>query len=174
MSVSTGPFERIEAISEEHDLAGFDCGDPDFNDFIKNDAVKDKLENNSVTYIGFLEDGPAAYISLVAAAYQSRLVLEKDRGDFRYNQVPAIKIARLATDLSFQNMGCGRFLMDYSVALALRIKKYIGVKLIITDALPDKVRWYLGLGFILSSSAKISVTRKNYPMYQVLPKNIEG
>lgn len=56
------------------DLSGFDCGNPDFNDYIQNDSIQDYKDRLSVTYIGMIDGMPAAYVCLVAAAYQAEAV----------------------------------------------------------------------------------------------------
>jgi len=39
MLLSVEPFDVVERISEGMDFLLFDCGNPDFNDFIKNEAL---------------------------------------------------------------------------------------------------------------------------------------
>jgi GNAT superfamily N-acetyltransferase len=112
---------------------------------------------------------PVAFITLVAAAYRAGNLLEADKGDYHYRHIPAVKIARLATDRSCQRKGCGRALVDFSFAMALDIMEQIGCKLLVTDALLDKVEWYRKQGFSLSVDAKTTRPgRENYPMHAIL------
>jgi N-acetylglutamate synthase-like GNAT family acetyltransferase len=97
------------------------------------------------------------------------LVSKAHERSYGYNQLPAIKIARLATDRSCQDHGCGEYLIHYSIAIAMQIKRFIGCRLLVTDALPEKINWYKNRGFILSMTSKGPTKRENYPMYQILP-----
>ena len=152
------------------DFSKFDCGNTDFNDFIRTDALKDFIEDYSVTYVGMVSGKPAAFVSLIAAAYQTKNIYEKGSEEFQYQQIPAIKIARIATDRTCQNKGCGEYLIDHSAAIALKIKKYVGCKLMVTDALPEKIKWYEKRGFKLSIDRKrTEAGRENYPMHAFLP-----
>ena len=112
---------------------------------------------------------PVAFITLVAAAYRAENLFKAGNGDYHYRQIPAIKIARLATDRSCQRKGCGHALVDYSFAIALDIREQIGCKLLVTDALPEKVEWYRKQGFSPSVDTKTTHPgRENYPMHAIL------
>ena len=165
------PFKKITRLSRSDDLKGFDCGINDFNDFIQNDALVDQEVGNSVTYIGHIKGRSAAFISLVSAAFQTRLIERAHIGDYHYRQVPAIKIARLATEVQFQKQGCGTTLLEYSLAISKVIKEFVGCRLIVTDALCDKIEWYRARGFILSIEPSKQGARENNPMYQFIPRN---
>jgi len=163
------PFKKIMPLSKVDDVDAFDCGNDDFNDFILNDALEDQDLGNSVTYTGHLDGRPVAYVSLVAAAFQTRLIERDHIRDYHYQQVPAIKIARLATDARFQGLGCGTTLLEYSLAVARKVKEFVGCRLIVTDALPERISWYRARGFIVSMGPSKKGSRENYPMYQFLP-----
>ena len=112
---------------------------------------------------------PVAFVTIVAAAYRAEDLFKTGNGDYRYRHIPAIKIARLATDITCQRKGCGRALVDYSFALALNIMEQIGCKLLVTDALPEKIEWYRQQSFSLSVDAKRTRPgRENYPMHAIL------
>ena len=166
-----GPFDDIRVVSDELDISGFDCGNPDLNDFIRNEALQDWKNDYSVTYVGLIAGCPAAFITLVAGTYRAQDLFKNGKTDYKYRQVPAVKIARIATDIKFQTRGFGVYFIDYAIAVALKVKKLIGCKLIIADALPDKIGWYRRCGFALSVSAKrIMSGVESIPMHAVLPR----
>lgn len=165
------PFKKITRLSRSDEFKAFDCGIADFNDFIQNDALVDQKVGNSVTYIGHIKGRSAAFISLVSAAFQTRLIERAHIGDYQYRQVPAIKIARLATDVQFQQQGCGSTLLEYSLAVARAVKEFVGCRLLVTDALPEKIGWYRARGFILSIEPLKQGARGNLPMYQFMPQD---
>jgi len=161
------PFDRIERLSEAHDLRGFDCGNADFNDFIQNDALKDMREHNSVTYVGIRARRPVAFVSLATAAYKAALLRTKDQGDFKYKQVPALKVARIATDLGGQAKGCASTLLDYCFAVGLKVRELCGCRLMVTDALIERIGWYEKRGFVSSMGPRWGRSRENLPMYAI-------
>jgi len=168
LSYKTGPLDRIRRIPAGLDLSTFDCGEEDFNDFIRNEAMQDFLDGYSVTYIGYIGKEPAAYVTLVAAAYRAEDYFSAD-SRYRYRQIPAIRIARIATDRHFHRTGCGRALVKYSHAVALRIRNVIGCRLLVTDALPGKMGWYEKMGFALSRRVVPGEKRSSYPMHTIIP-----
>jgi GNAT superfamily N-acetyltransferase len=166
---SIEPFDAIRRISPGIDLSSFDCGNPDFDDFARNEAFQDQQNGYSITYAGMMAGTPVAFVTLVAAAYRAENLFKAGNGDYRYRHIPAIKIARLATNLTCQRKGCGRALVDFSFAKALNIMEQIGCKLLVTDALPGKVEWYRKRGFSLSVDVKRTRPgRENYPMHAIL------
>ena len=165
-----GPFDAVRVVSDGMDMSGFDCGNPDFNDYVTNEALRDLHQDFSVTYIGVIGGYPAAFMTLVAGAYNARNIFEDGKTPYKYRQVPAVKIARIATDLKYQGRGLGSYLIDYATAVALEVKKFIGCTLVITDALPEKISWYQRRGFIMSMDAqRTDPGRESYPMHAFLP-----
>jgi len=162
------PFNDISRIAGNVDLSAFDCGDPDFNDYIMNEAYIDQQENFSVTYIGFIGGKPAAFLSLVAAAYKTASLDRTELGKYSYRSVPAVKIARVAVDNAFKGKGCGRVLIEYAFYIAKKVRQLVGCRLVVTDALPERIGWYEGFGFKLSSQHVKAENRKNYPMHATL------
>lgn len=166
MSSTVEPFEAVELISQGLDYSRFECGNPDFNDFIANEALADQKKGYSITYVGIIGGKPAAFVTLIAAAYRTEDFRAAGADGYRYRDIPAIKIARMATDTQFQGRGCGRTLIDYSFTVALNVKKHVGCRLLITDALPERVNWYVQRGFSLTTDSKRTAPgRKTYPMH---------
>lgn len=168
MRISNGAFDEIMVISENLDFSAFDCGNADFNDFIRNEALGDFHNDISVTYVGVIAGKPVSFVTLVAAAYRTEFLKTHVTGVHRYRQIPAIKIARIATDRSCQREGRGETLVQHSVAVGFAVQELIGCKLIITDALPDRIQWYQRQGFVQSVGPDKRKGHENCPMYAVL------
>jgi GNAT superfamily N-acetyltransferase len=166
MSPTVEPFDEVRRLSEAVDFSGFDCGNLDFNDFIMNEASNDQHKGYSISYVGTIGGRPAAFVTLIAAAYRTEDFKTAGVDGYRYRDIPAVKIARMATDRRFQGMGCGRALVDFSFKVALEIKRNIGCRLLITDALPERVQWYIRRGFNLTTDMKRTAPgRQTYPMH---------
>jgi hypothetical protein len=102
-------FVRLEAKS---DTAGFDCGDNDLNDFIRNDAWNYQQELLSVTYLFEGSEGDvAAFFSVSNDALRdndfekwnnlSRKVANRKRR----KEYPAVKIGRLGVSTKQRGIG---------------------------------------------------------------------
>lgn len=167
------PFDAIEPVSNEICLSGFDCGNTDFNDFIANDALRDSEDGYSVTYIGMIRGAPAAFVCLVAASYKTEAIGSFASRRYRYRSIPAVKIARIATDKRFQQAGYGKALVAFSISIARKVGELVGCRLLVTDALLERVPWYEELGFKLSLPSSQTQKRENYPMFFPLPTRRE-
>jgi GNAT superfamily N-acetyltransferase len=67
---------------------------------------------------------------------------------FRYQDYPAIKLARLAVDASLQGQGIGSQLVDFVIGLvAEHIMPYTGCRFLVVDAKSTSVSFYERKGF---------------------------
>jgi predicted N-acetyltransferase YhbS len=68
--------------------------------------------------------------------------------DFRYKDYPAIKLARLAVDVSLQGQGFGGELVNLAIVQILdHIMPHAGCRFLVVDAKPDSVSFYERKGF---------------------------
>jgi len=135
---------EINPITEVHDSSDFDCCDEDLNDFIKNDALKQKIDGWNTTYIA-TEIGSKKIIGFFALAIDSISLSPDARKNLRkeYRDIPAIKIGRFAVDEKFQNKGVGQQMMKYAMGFIVQeICPKIGGMYITLDAYQHKANWY--------------------------------
>lgn len=68
---------------------------------------------------------------------------------FRYKDYPAIKLARLAVDVSLQGQGVGSQLVDFVIGMITdHVMPYTGCRFLVVDAKPESVRFYAAKGFL--------------------------
>jgi len=143
------PLLQIEQLTKEHDVSNFDCfsgydEDLDLNDFIKNDALKQKEEGWNRTYVA-TEIGSKKVIGFFAIAQDSFRVkndLKEEHGK-PYWQIPAIKIGRLAVDKQYHGLGVGKFILSYAIGyITKEIYPKLGGLYITLDSYPHRVNWY--------------------------------
>lgn len=71
----------------------------------------------------------------------------------RYKSLPAIKIARLATDYRYAGRGIGMQLISLAVALAAdSVSESVGCRFLVTDAKQGAITFYENQGFTLLDS----------------------
>lgn len=70
-----------------------------------------------------------------------------------YPAYPAVKIARLAVDISIRNKGYGKQMMDFAIAhITDKIMPNVGCRFLIVDSKQESVSFYQRAGFTLVSS----------------------
>lgn len=68
----------------------------------------------------------------------------------RYESMPALKVARLATDSRFKGRGIGQQLLELAISLAAdHISTTVGCRFLVTDAKQGAVSFYQRQGFTL-------------------------
>lgn len=135
---------EIEPITEKHSVASFDCGDSRLNDFIINDALRQKNDGWNTTYVA-TEIGSKKVIAFFALKSDSIGLTKETKEQLvkDYCDVPAIKIGRFAVDRTCQNKGIGQQVMKYAMGFIVQeICPRIGGIYITLDSYPHKVPWY--------------------------------
>jgi predicted GNAT family N-acyltransferase len=133
------------------DLANFDCGDEELNCFLQEEALDEQEQKLNKTILLYYKGELAAYCSLCADNIRLSDSEMQDSSLTR-KVVPAIKIARLARDKNFTEMGFGRFLIKYAIKLANDLTDSMGMRFITVDAYPDKLKFYSSVGFVPNES----------------------
>jgi predicted GNAT family N-acyltransferase len=157
------PFDPIS-----HDTSAFDCGDSDLNEFLQKDAAVYQKEHLSFTRAVFHGEELVAYITLLTDSIVLKTPEKKALVDFHQSvmQWPALKIGRLAVVATRQKQqGIGKALLQYSVALAIRIGIEFGVgcRFLTVDAYPISVDFYKRFGFVVNKQYAEKEDPKPHP-----------
>jgi len=137
----------------EDDFSGFDCGDADLNEFIRDDAPR--LEQRDVTRVYVVARGNVGlgYVAIVADTVVLKTPERKKLGLDQPKNVPALKIGRLAVTKDLQRGKLGTRLIGIAYYQALVIRRPIGCRLLTVDAYAEKVPWYESRGFVKNKGA---------------------
>jgi ribosomal protein S18 acetylase RimI-like enzyme len=151
-----------------HDVSTFDCGDSDLNDFLQNDASDYQSEHLSFTSVVFYEKELVGYITLLTDSIVLKTPEKKKLVDFHSSvmQWPALKIGRLAVATARQKeCGIGKALLQYAVALAIRIglESGIGCRFLTVDAYPVSIGFYERHGFVVNKNYVDKENPKTHP-----------
>ncbi len=168
---------RIRLLQEEDKpaLSNFDCGDPDLNDFIREDAWLYRDAMFAQTWLFFDSDRILAYASMVndriATAQLSaskhevlrevRQSLGKD--PMKSGQIPAVKLARLA--VAERGSGIGSLFVASLCQLFASYDNRTGCRLMTVDAYnqPRVLNFYFNLDFE-RQSAKVLDDAETVPL----------
>ena len=145
--------------ADSGDLAAFSSGDHDIDDFLKSDALRLERLHVARTYLAWYGSSPelVGYVSLMADAIvlQNRERKKLKLASDDHPVVPAIKIARLGSSVSFRahHRGVGKALVAFAFVTGLSVEESSGCRLLTLDAYPDSVPFYKKLGFVFNRAA---------------------
>lgn len=145
-------FRPPEAITDEHLLESFDCGEPSLNDWLRRRALTNEANGASRTYVVCLKAGMEviAYYCLAAGAVGRAAAL----GAIRRNMpepIPVMVIGRLAVDRRYKNQRIGSSLVRDAVLRTTQAASIVGIRAILVHAIGDDARqFYERCGFRVS------------------------
>ena len=147
---------KIEIISKEHNVQYFRSYEKELVDFLRQDALENKKQRLSVTFLWFYEGKLASYITLL----NDKINLESDLKEFfrekgiHYKSLPALKVGRLCVDDRFLRRGLGRLMILSAIHIANEINRNkTGCRFITLDAKRnqdkrlDSIHFYKNIGF---------------------------
>jgi len=177
-------------LTDEYVIKPFDCGVPDLNDFLFNDAKIHLRYLSSITYLIENKNKTIAYYSLLNDLLNidpytdkefeqeiSETIKDKDYSFLlemkAVSMFPAAKIGRFAVDVEFQRQGYGMEILNSIVFSFLTNKT--GCQFITVDALnnPDTLNFYEKNGF--SFVTLLDYNKASRQMYRnlIALKNLE-
>ncbi|MEK6939539.1 MAG: GNAT family N-acetyltransferase [Nanoarchaeota archaeon] len=166
---------KVERLSRAYDVSTFDCGDADLNDFIKNDAFLYLEKKLATTILFFYEENVIGFVSLASDSLKLNLE-EKERYNIhqkKLEDIPAIKLARLAVNKAFQKQGIGTNILKWIIGYALECSDKVAVRFIIVDAYNDKVNFYQRFSFLVNLNRHYTKKTRHVSMrYDLLNKEV--
>lgn len=162
MAITLDDLDLVRAVQSEHkcSTAGFDCGDGDLNDFVRNDCYQWQEQCLSHTRLARLKE-TGRFVGFITLLSDSIVLETKEKKHLfsfhkRIVQFPALKIGRLGVDSQIQKNGVGMALFHYAVGVAVRLNAdlSVGCRFLTVDAYPGSVSWYLGRGFTFNEAIK--------------------
>lgn len=168
----------------------FKTGHVDFlplKTFIKNDALQYQDHLIAQTYVAVGSDGSAhsgrimAYITVTCSEIDitDNYAIENGLASRYYNHMPAVKIARLATDTAFQGNGLATELILLVIALVQdTIIPATGCRFLVVDSKHKSVDFYQRFGFQLLDEKQLE-NPEGHPlmfidMYDLRPEIAEN
>lgn len=139
-----------QPLSDEHQLADFDSGEPSLDDWLRRRAAKNQANGSSRTYVVREGDRVVGYYCLAAGAVghaEAPSTMRRNRPD----PVPVLVLGRLAIHKSHHQQGIGTALLNDAIRRAIQAADIAGVTALLVHALSEQARrFYLSRGFIES------------------------
>ncbi|MFQ5883787.1 MAG: GNAT family N-acetyltransferase [Thermoplasmata archaeon] len=142
---------------ENLDVRSFSCGNKDLDEFLTTDEVEFyQKENLGKTFLMYYEHELVAYFTISMDSLRRPLVKRLSKRDFvkKTEEIPAMKIGRLAVATKHQNRAFGRIIMKYGVGKALSMGAGVGCRFLIVQAKPDAIQFYKKSGFDLTRETR--------------------
>lgn len=146
------PAWLIEPLARRHDRAGFSCGKPPLDLYLRNQAGQDARRRVAAPFVAVEGESP------VVLGYYTLSAFGIDLGDLpeetarrlpRYPVVPATLLGRLAVDRSVRGRGLGEFLLIDALRRALEQSATIAAAAVVVDAIDEEAgRFYAHFDFI--------------------------
>jgi GNAT superfamily N-acetyltransferase len=135
-----------EPIGRHHDRKSFECGSPQFNEYLDRYARQNHESGGAKTFVAVSPAVPARVMGFYSISPGSiefaRLPAKLTRKLARY-EVPVFRLARLAIDRAVQGQGLGGDLMLAAGERALAVSAQVGGVALAIDAKDEKAaKWY--------------------------------
>lgn len=139
-----------ERLGARHDLAPFDSGVAELDDWLRRRALANEESGASRTYVVCAGGRVVGYYALATGGVAQAAA----PGWVRRNMpdpVPVMIIGRLAVDRAYQGEGVGRGLLRDAVVRTLQAAEIGGIRAILVHAISDDAkRFYERCGFVAS------------------------
>lgn len=144
------PAGAPEKLLTEHDLSGFDCGEPALDDWLRRRALQNEKSGASRTYVVSAGQKVVGYYALAVGAVAHAEALGRVRRNMP-DPVPVMIIGRLAVHQDYQGRRIGPGLLRDAVLRTLQAAEIAGIRAILVHAISERARqFYEDCGFIAS------------------------
>ncbi len=142
---------RIERLATHHQRGGFDCGNPDLNQFLNQQAGQLARKNFCKTYVA-VDDGGVAVLGFVSVSVgQAQTAQLSPKLKLPRYPAPILRIGRLAVDKTQQGLGIGQRLMAFALQMAQEFSQQVGLYAVVVDAKNEKAcEFYTALGLTVT------------------------
>lgn len=129
-------------LTAEHDLSGFDCGEPALNDWLRHRALKNE-SRFSRTYVACEGNRVVAYFCISAGAVERAAAPGKVRRNAP-DTIPVSVIGRLAVSLDHAGKGLGADLLSDALRRIAVASQSIGIGAVLVHAKDEAAkRFYI-------------------------------
>jgi GNAT superfamily N-acetyltransferase len=141
---------EIRPLARDDDRSGFSCGQPEIDRYFVHYAGQNQFKLRlAVTYVALVEAQILGFVTVTASSIERfKLPSERMRRRLPAYPLPVLRLARLGVHTTAQGLGIGRALLRFVLSLAVEQRDRIGCVGVVTDAKPEAVTFYEGLGFV--------------------------
>lgn len=140
---------EIRPLARDDDRSAFTCGQADLDRFFEHYAGQNQFKLNlAVTYVALVGARIVGFATVAPSTVERASVPSaRLRKRLPGYPLPVLRLARLGVDTRAQGLGIGKALLRHVLRLAIEQRERFGCVGVVTDAKPDAVTFYTGLGF---------------------------
>jgi len=131
-------FRPPVPLTVQHDLSGFDCGEPALNDWLRDRALKNE-SRFSRTYVVCAGASAVAYFCISAGAIERAAAPGKLRRNAP-DTIPVSVIGRLAVDRNYAGQGLGGEILSDALRRIAVASQSIGIGAVLVHAKHDAAK----------------------------------
>lgn len=138
----------VRLLQPADDRTQFSCGDPDYDDFIRKYAGQNDFRHHVGRSLVVVDDERVvAYATFTLGELAVDALPESAAQGLPRYPAPVLRLARLAVDTRYQDVGLGALLVCAVLRMALSLREQFGCVAVVVDALRSSQGFYEGLGF---------------------------
>jgi predicted GNAT family N-acyltransferase len=137
----------LTAIDKES-IKTFKCEKEEFNDYLYSTAYEDDAKSVGKVFIFTTTEIKVIGFATLAMSQLSKHQHTELGRLTTHDHIPGVLIGELARHIDYQGRGLGILMRNWIINHALKISKEIGCRLIILQAVEDKIDLYKKWGFI--------------------------
>jgi len=141
----------IQSLSGSHNRKKFACGKPVLDDWLARTARQHQDKDISQTFVAVDLASPATILGFYALSACEVVTAElpPEIASRLPRRAPAIRLGRLAVDVTAQGHGLGKLLLTHAIIRCCEVKSHIGAFALFVDAIDeDAVSFYGRYGFV--------------------------
>ncbi|HFB65164.1 MAG TPA: GNAT family N-acetyltransferase [Aeromonadales bacterium] len=141
---------NIEALSQKHLRKSFDCGIPELNRFLQQQARQKTLKQIAKTYVAYQDVEPQKIIGYYTLTGYAVSTPPSHRDYKNYpHTLNAVKLARIAVDSSHQGKHIGELLLIDAIYRTVQVAEQISaIGLYVDPMYPGVIPFYKQYGFL--------------------------
>ncbi len=144
---------RLEKLTPQHIVTGFDCGSEALNRFLHRFALSNQQANASQTYLALADDAVIGFYTLVVGEVSFEGAPTRLKKGLARHPVPIMLIARLAVSVAWHGRGVGAGLLKDAMLRTLNAADIAGIRALAVHAKDDTARaFYEHFEFLPSPS----------------------
>ena len=147
MAADAAGYRAPHPLAATHDLSGFDCGEPELDDWLRRRALRNQASRASRTFVVTRGDVVAGYHALAVGSV-ARIDTVNDLRRNMPDPIPVMVLGRLAVHRPFAGAGVGAGLLKDAIHRTLAVSEMAGVAALVVHAKHEKAAgFYLRHGF---------------------------
>jgi GNAT superfamily N-acetyltransferase len=136
----SSPEFLVEKLRREHNVAGFDCGNPALTAWLQRFAWTNQQADSTKTYVACREGRVAGYYALTARSVHKHESPQRIAKGLTNHPVGVVLLARLAVDVDEQGRGLGKALLFDALKRVEEAADIVGVRAVLVHAIDEAAR----------------------------------